>query len=96
MTKTVSLVYSNINIPTSVIPNSVRIDLVDPVTGAAFPVASVPFGTLSVDIPVSAGTWKVRIHNFASGGADISEPVESGTFEVIETVTVSVVTGVSV
>jgi len=94
MTKTVTMNYGALSIPSNRIPTNVSIELFASPSGGLQSRDFVPYGTPSFDLSVPAGTWFVRVTNLAQDG--VISVIESAPFDVVESVTVTVVTGVSI
>lgn len=96
MTKTVSLTYGDLILPSNVVMGNVSVSLVNN-TGQPVQTIHVPYETPSVDFTVTSGTgWKFSVLNGDSAGNSLTAPVETAPFDVVETQTVKVVTSASI
>jgi hypothetical protein len=98
MTKTVTLTYGSVDIPTNITPGDVLIALVNG-AGEDAQFIHVPYGTPSADVSVVTGTgYKFRVENRDSNGALIpgTSPILTDAFDVSETQSVQVVLGAAI
>jgi hypothetical protein len=94
MTKSVSLTYGNIELPSNVVLGQVCVELYSDAGGFQSR-QFVPFGTPSVDVIVPSGSWFIRVWNCDSGLGHIGNSIDTAVFEVAETQMVSLVIGAS-